>query len=1309
MDAATVARSDAELIAAVRAGDPTGFAALYERHASAATTVARQYTNDPADADDVVSDAFAAVYGALQRGNGPDEAFRAYLFTVVRRTAAVRREGARKVTPTDDLATLEAGTALAGTAEEPTLAGFERGVVARAFHSLPERWQAVLWHTEVEELTPAEIAPILGLTANGVAALAYRAREGLRQAYLQQHLRDPLEPGCQGVAGSLGAYVRGGLGTRETGKVEAHLEGCGECRALLLELGDVNHGMRAVIAPLVLGLAGLGAFAGLLPAGGVAVGAAAAVAAGSGAVTGGTAGSGAATGGAAREGGAGAAGSGAAGAAGGAGGAAAGGGAIAGLLSGVPAVVVAAVAGAVIVAAVAVSMAIGMNGGGRDPEAGPGVLPTGTATPVPVVTPGGPSAPSSTAPSSDPSTAPSDVPGATDPDPTSDPTDAPTSVPTSDPTTPPPTGEPTTEPTAEPTGEPTTEPTGEPTTEPTDPPDDPTLTIDLPPDGLVLAGGAAGQDLSLTVRNDGGQAAVQLVAEVTLPEGVVVDSAQGTAPTTVLAGPSWSGPFAATALVAPRMFAAADDWTCVVPSPQLARCTLASLPARDAARLTVQVSIDETFDADAAQVGLAVTGLGIEYRPPPIGIDVTPSPARLALDPAQEPVALVARRERTATFLLHNAGRAQAERPQARLTLPAGVTWTGDVVAPWTCRAEGPDVLACERDGMGGRQAVPLTVGLTATSDDAADVRLELAPVRSPYSSSARVAVGVRQPATLAVDGPATVTVAGGRTSSFGLTVANTGDLDAEAAALVVQLPTGLDWVPDSGTGDWRCAADLRPQPTSPQTVRCDGPRLAAGAAASLTLAVQARAGAVGDAGSLVAAASAHDADLGTWTAAVRGTAPVLTVTDAAVGLRADDAGEVVFAVRVQGGADAADAADVVATVDLPGNLLVTARPDAPVPAACEVRYADVTCRWPHVAAGEVVEVLLPVRSTWSSPTTVTVTARAAGAQDAVGHADVPSRSGVLAERFTTHTGGWDVTEAGAPVLTCDAKLAACVRAQAGLADNNSQKMLPLDEAPPAAGTLRAKVPVSSTTTLTVPQGREIAFAGLYWSAVRGGTDTWSGPLDQALLRGPGGAYVPVRGETAERSDASGRRYYTSFADVTAQVRERGAGAWSLADSAVSATRNDNDPTYYGGWSLVVVYAAPGDARVTVYDGGLWVGTATPPPAFRFSTPAGSTARIGVVGWEGDRGLSGDRLRLGGLCTDATTDLVPLRSDGTRGSAGNAFDSSAVGWRTSSSLGIDAKGFAPTTIGCDVSSLTPVTTGDQYLVGAITLRTQPAG
>ncbi|BDZ42470.1 hypothetical protein GCM10025865_17690 [Paraoerskovia sediminicola] len=200
--------------------------------------------------------------------------------------------------------------------EEPTLEGFERTTVARAYEGLPERWRSVLWYAEVENMTPAQIAPMLGLTANGVAALAYRAREGLRQAYLQQHLSSAVSAECERANGLLGSYVRGGLAKRETAVVESHLEDCSECRALVLELGDVSQGMRGIVAPLVLGLGAIGLVGAGFPIGGAAVGAAAAGGSGSagsgtGAAGSGSAGSGAAAGSAGTAGSTGAVGAGA--------------------------------------------------------------------------------------------------------------------------------------------------------------------------------------------------------------------------------------------------------------------------------------------------------------------------------------------------------------------------------------------------------------------------------------------------------------------------------------------------------------------------------------------------------------------------------------------------------------------------------------------------------------------------------------------------------------------------------------------------------------------------------------------------------------------------------------------------------------------------------------------------------------------------------------------------------------------------------------------------------------------------------------
>ncbi|WP_082110279.1 sigma-70 family RNA polymerase sigma factor [Demequina phytophila] len=264
----TETSSDPELIAGVRAGDPAAFGVLYERHADAARKVAFQYTNTAADAEDVVSEAFSRILRALQQGDGPDLAFRAYLFTIVRRTGLDIIEKANRARPRDDMSPFESAIGYEAGSDEPALESFEQSMVADAFRSLPERWRAVLWYTEIEKKSPKEIAPLLGLSANGVAALAYRAREALRQAYLQQHLNVADTVNCLEANAQLGSYVRGGLSKREHSRVDEHVRNCDKCAALVAELEDVNRGLRAVVAPLFLGLLGVKALEGGLPVGG---------------------------------------------------------------------------------------------------------------------------------------------------------------------------------------------------------------------------------------------------------------------------------------------------------------------------------------------------------------------------------------------------------------------------------------------------------------------------------------------------------------------------------------------------------------------------------------------------------------------------------------------------------------------------------------------------------------------------------------------------------------------------------------------------------------------------------------------------------------------------------------------------------------------------------------------------------------------------------------------------------------------------------------------------------------------------------
>jgi RNA polymerase sigma factor (sigma-70 family) len=244
---------DAELISAVRGGDLDAYGDLFARHVGAARSLARQLVS-PIDADDLVSDAFAKVLGVLQRGGGPDLAFRAYLLTAVRRLHIDKIRAGAKVQTTDDMEKFDPGIPFKDTVVE----GFENATAATAFASLPERWQMVLWHTEVEGLKPAEVGELLGMSANSVSALAYRAREGLRQAYLTSHAPEHDDATCRWTHNHLGAYVRNGVSRRDAVKIEEHLDECRSCLALYLELTEVNSNLGAILGPLVLGGAAAG-------------------------------------------------------------------------------------------------------------------------------------------------------------------------------------------------------------------------------------------------------------------------------------------------------------------------------------------------------------------------------------------------------------------------------------------------------------------------------------------------------------------------------------------------------------------------------------------------------------------------------------------------------------------------------------------------------------------------------------------------------------------------------------------------------------------------------------------------------------------------------------------------------------------------------------------------------------------------------------------------------------------------------------------------------------------------------------------
>jgi RNA polymerase sigma factor (sigma-70 family) len=247
---------DLALVDRMRAGDAGAYEELYRRHAHAVRRYARTCCRDADTADDLTSEVFAATLQAVRGGAGPRTAVRAYLLTSVRRVAAEWARTARREQLVEDFAAFAVSAATASGADAQAMREAEASMAVRAFRSLSERHQAVLWHTVVEEASPSEVAPLLGLTPNATAQLAWRAREELKAAYLKAHVSGVLTGSggeCARYAGRLGAFARGRLRAREERGLRKHLEECARCAVAASEVREVNQHLRSLLPVAVVG------------------------------------------------------------------------------------------------------------------------------------------------------------------------------------------------------------------------------------------------------------------------------------------------------------------------------------------------------------------------------------------------------------------------------------------------------------------------------------------------------------------------------------------------------------------------------------------------------------------------------------------------------------------------------------------------------------------------------------------------------------------------------------------------------------------------------------------------------------------------------------------------------------------------------------------------------------------------------------------------------------------------------------------------------------------------------------------------
>jgi RNA polymerase sigma-70 factor (ECF subfamily) len=163
-------------------------------HLGAAYRFARWLSRSPADADDLVQEAFLRAYRGFDSLRATHA--KAWLLTIVRNchATALGRQQLRVFVPLPDEEGAPGERSAIATAPDPESASIERDeqrTFDRLMAALPEEHREVLLLREIEELSYREIAAVAGVPIGTVMSRLARARAALKVKWLEDGQGEP--------------------------------------------------------------------------------------------------------------------------------------------------------------------------------------------------------------------------------------------------------------------------------------------------------------------------------------------------------------------------------------------------------------------------------------------------------------------------------------------------------------------------------------------------------------------------------------------------------------------------------------------------------------------------------------------------------------------------------------------------------------------------------------------------------------------------------------------------------------------------------------------------------------------------------------------------------------------------------------------------------------------------------------------------------------------------------------------------------------------------------------------------------------
>jgi uncharacterized repeat protein (TIGR01451 family)/MYXO-CTERM domain-containing protein len=280
-----------------------------------------------------------------------------------------------------------------------------------------------------------------------------------------------------------------------------------------------------------------------------------------------------------------------------------------------------------------------------------------------------------------------------------------------------------------------------------------------------------------------------------------------------------------------------------------------------------------------------------------------------------------------------------------------------------------------------------------------------------------------------------------------------------------------------------------------------------------------------------------------------------------------------------------------------------------------------------------------------------------------------------------------------------------------GIDDSAPDVFWRADEPTPGAALASSALTIAdarSSAVLSLPPGATVTHALLYWGGRR------SQPVGdaQATIEREGVFTEDVTAIASQTATVGTLHFYQSVADVSNLVAMYGSGSYRIAGVDTSNVVDVNLNSNYAGWWLVVFYDLPTDPfrSLAIFDGMDTVNDMSPQLATLsgfFVPGSGHDAKLGVVAYEGDASVSGDRLLANGSVLGDGENPATNFFNSTRSAlgapAGAPGDLPRLTGEAYSMSGLDydVVDIAPQVQAGDSSlALQAIATGDQFFLGA---------